>query len=110
VHDDGSVGLYAHMRAVWVRAGALLARGDAIGEVGHTGLAHGDHLHFEWRRNGQPDDPMPRFDRVLTGRVPREATPAAPVAPSDVHGESVNDASRPEAPAPADTVPARDST
>jgi murein DD-endopeptidase MepM/ murein hydrolase activator NlpD len=39
-------------------------RGQAIGEVGHTGLARGDHVHFEWYRNGRPRNPI----RLMVGR------------------------------------------
>ena len=61
LHPDGSVSLYAHCQATHVFAGQRVRRGQVIGEVGHTGLAHGDHLHFEWRRDGRPRDPLPHF-------------------------------------------------
>ena len=52
-----------------VFAGQRVQRGQVIAEVGHTGLAHGDHLHFEWRRNGRPLDPGRHF---VGGPEPRE--------------------------------------
>jgi murein DD-endopeptidase MepM/ murein hydrolase activator NlpD len=61
LHPDGSVTLYAHCRATFVFAGQQVRRGQVIAEVGHTGLAHGDHLHFEWRRNGRARNPAPHF-------------------------------------------------
>ncbi len=61
LHADGTVTLYAHCQATYVFAGQRVARGRVIAEVGHTGLAHGDHLHFEWRRNGRPLDPGSHF-------------------------------------------------
>jgi hypothetical protein len=61
LHPDGTVTLYAHCRATYVFAGQQVRRGQVIAEVGHTGLAHGDHLHFEWRRNGRPRNPSPHF-------------------------------------------------
>ncbi|HJL19680.1 MAG TPA: M23 family metallopeptidase [Sandaracinaceae bacterium LLY-WYZ-13_1] len=61
LHADGTVTLYAHCHATYVFAGQQVRRGQVIGEVGHTGLAHGDHLHFEWRRAGRPRDPGPHF-------------------------------------------------
>ncbi|MCB9592067.1 MAG: M23 family metallopeptidase [Sandaracinaceae bacterium] len=70
LHADGTVSLYAHCQATYVFAGQRVERGRVIAEVGHTGLAHGDHLHFEWRRNGRPLNPArhfvdgPREDRV----------------------------------------------
>jgi murein DD-endopeptidase MepM/ murein hydrolase activator NlpD len=43
---------YCHMDAVDVSAGKLVAAGEAVGSVGHSGLnasqpGHGRHLHFE---------------------------------------------------------------
>src|SRR5699024_6346177 len=32
--------------------------GQTIGYVGESGLATGDHLHFEIRKNGVPHDPL----------------------------------------------------
>lgn len=61
LHSDGSVSLYAHCRATFVFAGQQVRRGQVIAEVGHTGLAHGDHLHFEWRHSGRPRNPAPHF-------------------------------------------------
>lgn len=61
LHPDETVTLYAHCQAAYVFAGQRVARGQVIAEVGHTGLAHGDHLHFEWRRNGRPQNPAHHF-------------------------------------------------
>ena len=61
LHGDGTVTLYAHCAATYVFAGQRVRRGQVIGEVGATGLAHGPHLHFEWRRGGQALDPRPSF-------------------------------------------------
>ncbi|MDH5493042.1 MAG: M23 family metallopeptidase [Myxococcales bacterium] len=111
VHPDASVTLYAHLQAAWVTPGMLLARGAIVGEVGHTGLARGAHLHFEWRRDGAPRDPLPRMvDRPERGaqgappaepgpigsepRAPILSEPGAPGAPEGVHEPAVNGASR----------------
>lgn len=61
LHGDGTVTLYAHCRATLVFAGQRVRRAQVIAEVGDTGLARGAHLHFEWRRDGQPLDPIPHF-------------------------------------------------
>ena len=70
LHPDGTVTLYAHCQATYVFAGQQVRRGQVIAEVGHTGLAHGDHLHFEWRRDGRPLNPGRHF---VGGPEPREA-------------------------------------
>lgn len=70
LHPDQTVSLYAHCQATYVFAGQRVERGRVLGEVGHTGLAHGDHLHFEWRRNGRPLNPARHF---VGGPEPRES-------------------------------------
>ncbi len=59
LHADGTATLYGHCRATYVAAGQLVRRGQVIAEVGATGLPVVPHLHFEWRRNGVPRDPLP---------------------------------------------------
>ncbi|MFK7986284.1 MAG: M23 family metallopeptidase [Sandaracinaceae bacterium] len=78
LHPDGTVTLYAHCQATFVFAGQRVQRGQVIGEVGHTGLAHGDHLHFEWRRNGRPRNPAPHFVEVPERRPRGADTDAGP--------------------------------
>lgn len=74
LHSNGSISLYSHLRAAWVFPGQQVDRGQVLGEVGETGLARGPHLHFEWRRNGTPLNPVPRFTR-------RPARPGEPEPP-----------------------------
>ena len=64
--------LYAHNRAVRVKKGAFVEKGDVIAEVGATGNASGPHLHFEIRRERQPDDPL----RYLPAHPAAYASPA----------------------------------
>lgn len=61
LHADGTITLYAHCHRTYVFAGERVQRGQVIAEVGDTGLARGAHLHFEWRRDGRPLDPLPFF-------------------------------------------------
>ena len=60
-HADGVVTRYAHMSAfaAGIRPGAPVAVDEVIGKVGHTGRAHGSHVHFEVRIGGRPVDPKP---------------------------------------------------
>ncbi|MEM9190722.1 MAG: M23 family metallopeptidase [Myxococcota bacterium] len=68
VHGDGSVAFYAHARANYLFPGQRVVRGQILGEVGHTGLARGDHLHLELRIGGRPVNPIRRFDQPILGR------------------------------------------
>jgi murein DD-endopeptidase MepM/ murein hydrolase activator NlpD len=62
VHPDGSVGLYAHCRAIYVFAGQRIERGQIVAEVGTTGITRGAHLHFEYRQKGFVRDPLKKFE------------------------------------------------
>lgn len=64
VHSDGSSTMYAHLRAAYVFPGMHVHRAQVLGEVGNTGISQGPHLHFEWRIDGIPLNPLPRFIRV----------------------------------------------
>ena len=52
--------VYAHLSrfAEGVRDGARVHQGDMIGYVGQTGWATGPHLHYEFRVDGEPRDPL----------------------------------------------------
>lgn len=51
---------YAHMSrfAKGLRKGSKVSQGEVIGYVGSTGWSTGPHLHYEFRVNNQPRDPM----------------------------------------------------
>ena len=57
---------YAHMAwfAPHMYRGKIVKRGDVIGFVGHTGLATGNHVHYEVHINGKVVNP-------LTAKLPR---------------------------------------
>lgn len=46
-HADGYTTLYAHCSRITASSGQIVKMGDPIAEVGATGDATGDHLHFE---------------------------------------------------------------
>ena len=58
-HQGGYQTLYGHLSAVLVQLNQQVASGMIIGKVGSTGMSTGPHLHFEIRRNGRPEDPLP---------------------------------------------------
>jgi hypothetical protein len=58
-HGNGVVSMYAHLSAILVRAGRLVATGARVGWVGSTGESTGPHLHFEVRLRGAAVDPLP---------------------------------------------------
>ena len=56
--------LYAHMEAVYVKAGDQVYQGQTIGWMGRTGRVYGRtgiHLHFEVRVNGVKRNPLAYF-------------------------------------------------
>lgn len=57
-HGGGVATLYAHMSGFAVSEGDSVSQGAVVGYVGATGNVTGDHLHFEVRVNGSPQDPL----------------------------------------------------
>lgn len=56
-HNDGYFTRYGHMEAQEVFTGDLVYQGQIIGRMGHTGLATGDHVHYEVVKDGECLDP-----------------------------------------------------
>ena len=56
-HTDGFETRYAHLSTVGVTTGQAVEAGQALGQVGSTGLSDGPHLHFEVRQDGDAVDP-----------------------------------------------------
>ena len=48
-HGGGIYTIYAHCSKLLVKEGTYVTKGTLIAEVGHTGHATGNHLHFEVR-------------------------------------------------------------
>ncbi|PZO73146.1 MAG: peptidase M24 [Mesorhizobium amorphae] len=59
-HANGYESSYNHQSALarGIKVGAKVRQGQVIGYVGATGLATGDHLHYELIVNGTKVDPM----------------------------------------------------
>lgn len=62
-HGGGLATVYAHLRKRRADAGDEVRRGQHIGDVGRSGNATTDHLHYEVRVNGAPVDPAPYLPR-----------------------------------------------
>ncbi|MGD9638146.1 MAG: M23 family metallopeptidase [Alphaproteobacteria bacterium] len=61
-HANGYSTLYAHMNSVGVSPGQKVSKGQVIGQVGHTGMSTGAHLHLELHENGKKIDPLGEID------------------------------------------------
>jgi murein DD-endopeptidase MepM/ murein hydrolase activator NlpD len=59
-HSGKHTTAYAHLRgfATGIRKGRRVSQGETIGYVGSTGWATGPHLHYEFRINGKPTNPL----------------------------------------------------
>lgn len=57
-HKDRQSTLYAHLSRIDVSRGQRVNQGDRVGAVGSTGASTGPHLHFEFRTNDIPQDPL----------------------------------------------------
>ena len=72
-HRNSHITVYAHLSRIAVRRGQRVEQGQHIGTVGATGWATGPHLHFEFRVNGQHQNP-------LTVARNSESIPVSPAA------------------------------
>ena len=61
-HGLGLQTLYAHLSSIDVQEGQAVSKGDALGRTGTTGLAVGDHLHFEVLVSGVSVNPVEWWD------------------------------------------------
>ncbi|HET6420049.1 MAG TPA: M23 family metallopeptidase [Geobacteraceae bacterium] len=61
-HGLGLQSLYGHLSRINVKAGDNVEKGQIIGITGATGMAGGDHLHFEVNISGQAVNPIEWWD------------------------------------------------
>ena len=61
-HGFGMSTLYGHLSTSLVSVGDMVEAAAKIGRTGMTGLAGGDHLHFEVRIYGEPVTPIEWWD------------------------------------------------
>lgn len=58
-HENGDVTFYAHNSQNLVKEGDVVEQGEVIALMGCTGVASGNHVHFEFHPGGgEADDPM----------------------------------------------------
>jgi hypothetical protein len=78
IQHDGYVSVYSHLASVAPSLGkGMIAAGDDIGVVGHTGVSFGPHLFFALLENGRAVDPGPFLDLPMcNGTTKRQRTPA----------------------------------
>ena len=62
-HGMGLTSLYGHLSSLNVASGDPVNKGQEIGRSGETGLAGGDHLHFEFRVGQVPVNPKEWWDQ-----------------------------------------------
>ena len=78
-HGYGLLSLYAHLSEIRVTEGEAVARGQAVGTSGETGLAGGDHLHFTMLLQGLAVNPKEWWDEHwLRDRLRRKLGDALP--------------------------------
>lgn len=78
-HGMGLLSLYGHLSSVGVAVGDKVTRGQEIARSGQTGLAGGDHLHFEFRIREVPVTPIEWWDPKwvkdnITGKIDEQKT------------------------------------
>lgn len=65
-HSNGYYTLYAHMKEVYVKKGQKVKQGQELGYMGMTGIATGNHLHWEVRKsNEERINPQPYINADL---------------------------------------------
>lgn len=61
-HGLGLMSIYGHLSASRVEPGSGVTKGDIIGNTGMSGMAGGDHLHYEMMVSGVPVTPVEWWD------------------------------------------------
>lgn len=78
IQNDGYVSVYSHLASIAPSLGkGVIAAGDEIGVVGHTGVSFGPHLFFALLENGRAVDPRPFLGvPMCNGIAAHQETPA----------------------------------
>lgn len=62
LHSNGLKTYYAHCSSLEVYTGQEVLQGQCVGLVGATGIAYGNHVHFEVRRGNSILNPLTFLD------------------------------------------------
>ena len=103
-HGLGLQTLYAHLSSVDVKLGDKIEKGQALGRSGTTGLAIGDHLHYETLVSGISVTPVEWWDaKWIRDRFNLPLTTAGlpPIAGLDGGAAATGDDGTPNTPRPS---------
>ncbi|MGJ7508168.1 peptidoglycan DD-metalloendopeptidase family protein [Variovorax sp. GT1P44] len=75
-HRNNQETAYAHLSRVDVKVGQSISQSQTLGAVGSTGWATGPHLHFEFRVNGEYQDPSTIAQQEGGGSITTASRPA----------------------------------
>jgi murein DD-endopeptidase MepM/ murein hydrolase activator NlpD len=82
-HGIGVFSGYSHLSQIDVKVGDKVNKGDVVGKTGTSGLAGGDHLHFDMAVQGEFVDPLEWWDpHWLKDQVEKVWGKAATPAPA----------------------------
>jgi murein DD-endopeptidase MepM/ murein hydrolase activator NlpD len=90
-HGLGLQTLYGHLSRIGVKPGDNVEKGQIIGNTGATGMAGGDHLHFEMNVSGQAVNPIEWWDshwikNNITGKLEMVKTTGSNITPTTPSG------------------------
>lgn len=63
-HGEGLVTRYAHAKAIKVKLGDVVQKGQVVALMGSTGRSTGPHVHFEVLKNGKSKNPEDYIQRA----------------------------------------------
>ncbi|HOZ67182.1 MAG TPA: M23 family metallopeptidase [Burkholderiaceae bacterium] len=75
-HRNSKTTVFAHLSRIDVKKGQKVEQGAVIGAVGSTGFSTGPHLHFEFRVDGEHQDPLTIANERNTQPISAAAKPA----------------------------------